>query len=163
MSIPSASFVGASVPRSAAVRLFGTALAPAAAGGFACDQTAALAFSWAGTDATSEAAGGGGGGGPGAPIPLGFSNQVNGKTLLLPPRTVAAGAVARFSLRVCYAANGDQSLCGSAATEFTAVQSPLVRCCSSLVSNPRAAFPPHAAPPGAICIQPRVEGRRAAC
>lgn len=53
--------------------------------------------------------------------------QVNSRTLLLPPRSLAAGAVSRFGFRACYANAPEQALCGAAQAQFVAVQSPLAR------------------------------------
>lgn len=116
VSIPFASFSGDSVPRSATVRLFGDVRVPDTVGGFACDQTSALALSWAGDNALGE------------PYVLTFANQVNQPRLLLPPKSLVAGVISRFAFTACYAANGAQSLCGVAATQFMATITPLVRC-----------------------------------
>lgn len=99
MSIPSASFAGASVPRAQAVTLFGAAAPPPSAGGFQCDLLPGLSFEWAG-----EAVGGGGGG-YGEPYLLGFEQGAFGRTLLLPPRFLRAGRLSRFRLRACYTGN----------------------------------------------------------
>lgn len=115
MSIPYRSFTGVSVLRSATVRLFGEAQPPPTAGGFACSAATALSFSWVGDTSNGE------------PIPLTFAaNQVNSKTLVLPPRSLATFAVSRFVFRTCYAGNAEARLCGLAETAFVATVTPLV-------------------------------------
>lgn len=136
VTIPFRSFSGQSVLRSAAIRLFGEAQPPASAGGFACAANSGLAFSWAGDNSNGDS------------IPLGFANQVNSKTLLLPPRSLAAFAVSRFLFRVCYSANAEARLCGVAETAFTATISTLVRATKSESKAPidlhltRSIWPP---------------------
>lgn len=117
VTVPFASFNGDTVPRSSAVRLFGEA-APASATvkGFPCSVSSGLSFTWRGEVAAT-----------GDPIPLTFANQVNSKTLFLPPKALPADQISRFVFRTCYAANPAEELCGEAPKAFQAVTSPLVR------------------------------------
>lgn len=114
VTIPFASFNGDAAPRAQAVRLYGEAAPPAAVRGFACNQSSGVSFAWSGEVIDS-----------GETIPLGFANQAYGKTLLLPPLSVPAGVVSRFTLRVCYTENPLETLCGKAGRAFQAVASPL--------------------------------------
>ena len=103
------------VPRAAPAQLFGAAVAPAftAVGGFACPAPSALLFSWSLTQL-------------GKAVPLSAANQVNTPTLYLPPRTLAAGASVRATLRVCYPAlPGVAAQCSTSTTTFGVTASQL--------------------------------------
>lgn len=115
VTIPFRSFSGVTAPRSATIRLFGDTKIPLTAGDFDCPTGNGLTFSWAGDNSLGET------------VPLTFANQVNSKTLLLPPRSLTAFTISRFLFRVCYSANPVAGLCGVAETAFVATISSLVR------------------------------------
>lgn len=117
VTVPFASFTGDTVARSAAVRLFGEAKpASAVVKGFPCSVASGLSFKWTGEVAAT-----------GDSIPLTFANQVNSKTLYLPPKALPADTISRFVFRACYAANPAEELCGEAPRAVQAVTSALVR------------------------------------
>lgn len=94
-SIPTASFVGDTVPRSLLVQLFGAASPIVESSGHQCNPNEGLSFEWTGESVGPQ----------GRRYALGFDQQAFGRTLQLPPRFLQTGVASRFRVRVCYTSN----------------------------------------------------------
>lgn len=112
---------GGAVARSADLALFGSAAPPPSVGGFPCPSPGALsglAFSWTVTTTA-----------PGGATAAVAALRSASRSLVVPARTLPAGATATARLLACYAGGGAAraaDLCGSASVAFAVEASPLV-------------------------------------
>lgn len=96
--------------RSSPVTLFGQASPPLRIGGFPCSADSGLSFQW-----TADTADGSN------PLAELSTQLLTVPTLVLPPRTLSAGVLSRFTLRACYTQTPADVLCGIASRSVQAV------------------------------------------